>query len=131
MNSPLFLFFFQGQQILGVTGVAQIQEAPDTVTGIAVPPVVGVGGITETPDVLAGTGVTAPGLPPGFVPEAPDTLVAEGKVDVKGQAAIQELPDVVVVPPVEPGQPAGDDYGRRRRLRRGLRPDPFEGRVHG
>jgi hypothetical protein len=26
----------------------------------------------------------------------------------------------------QPGLPAGDDYGRRRRLRRGLRPDPFE-----
>jgi hypothetical protein len=102
MNSPLFLFFFQGQQMLGVTGVAQIQEAPDTVAGIAVPPVVGIGGITETPDVLAGTGVTAPGLPPGFVQEAPDTLAATGKVD-EGQAAIQEATDVVVVPPPPAG----------------------------
>jgi hypothetical protein len=126
MNSPLFIFFLQGQQMLGVTGVAQIQEAPDTVTGVAGPPLAGIGGITETPDVLAGTGITAPGLPPGFVQEAPDTLAATGKVDVKGQAAIQEVPDVVVVPPSQPGLPAGDDYKARRRLRRALRPDPFE-----
>jgi hypothetical protein len=103
MNSPLFIFFFQGQEAIAVTGVAQIQEVPDT---------------------LAAAGVVVPGLPPGFVQEAPDALVAEGKVDVEGVGAIVEVPDTVA--PVEI-LPAGDDYkGRRRLRRRGLRPDPFE-----
>jgi hypothetical protein len=99
MNSPLFIFFFQGQDLVTVTGVAQIQEAADA---------------------LAATGLVAPALPPGFVQEAPDTLVATG-VAVTGQAAIQELADIPAVIPVV-GEPAGDDYKRRRRLRRGLRP---------
>jgi hypothetical protein len=103
MNSPLFIFFFQGQDLVTVTGVAQIQEAADA---------------------LAATGLVAPALPPGFVQEAPDTLVATGEVAVTGEAAIQEAPDIPAVIPVV-GDPAGDDY-RRRRLRRGLRPDPFE-----
>jgi hypothetical protein len=101
MNSPLFIFFFQGQDLVTVTGVAQIQEAADA---------------------LAATGLVAPALPPGFVQEAPDTLVATGEVAVTGEAAIQEAPDIPAVIPVV-GDPAGDDY-RRRRLRRGLRPDP-------
>jgi hypothetical protein len=49
MNSSLFIFFFQGQDLVEVTGVAQIQEAADA---------------------LAATGLVAPALPPGFVGEA-------------------------------------------------------------
>jgi hypothetical protein len=29
MNSPFFIFFFQGQDLAEITGVAQIQEAAD------------------------------------------------------------------------------------------------------
>jgi hypothetical protein len=109
MNSPLFIFFFQGQDLVEVTGLAQIQEVPDT---------------------LAATGFVTPGAAPGEVLEAPDTLAAAtGQVDVEGVGAIVEAPDTTVEVTVVPviGDPAGDDYkGRRRLRRRGLRPDPFE-----
>jgi hypothetical protein len=34
MNSPLFIFFFQGQDLVTVTGVAQIQEAADALAAL-------------------------------------------------------------------------------------------------
>jgi hypothetical protein len=63
-----------------------------------------------------------------YVREAPDTLVAAGEVAVTGEAEIEEAPDTSAIPIVPViGDPAGDDYrGRRRLRRRGLRPDPFE-----
>jgi hypothetical protein len=108
MNSPLFIFFFQGQDLEEITGLAQIQEVPDT---------------------LAATGIVTPGAAPGEVFEAPDTLAAAGQVEVEGVGDIVEEPDTTVEFAIVPviGDPAGDDYrGRRRLRRRGLRPDPFE-----
>jgi hypothetical protein len=35
MNSPLFIFFFQGQDLVEVTGLAQIQEAADALAAAA------------------------------------------------------------------------------------------------
>jgi hypothetical protein len=110
MNSALFIFFFQGQALEEITGVAAIQEAADA---------------------LAAAGLVGPALPPGVVGEAPDTLAATGKVEVEGVGGVVEAPDTTAEAPVIPviGDPAGDDYRGRRRLRRRLRPDPFEA-VH-
>jgi hypothetical protein len=107
MNSQLFIFFFQGRELEEVTGLAAIQEAADA---------------------LAAAGVVTPGAAPGEVLETPDTLAAAGKVEVEGVGAVVEAPDTTVEAPIIPvvGDPAGDDYKGRRRLRRRLRPDPFE-----
>jgi hypothetical protein len=99
-----YIFFFQPEEVLeGRIGQAAIQEATDA---------------------LAAAGIVVAGRSPGEIIELADTLAATGQVVVIGEAEIEEAPDTTAEP--IPKQPAGDDYKGRRRLRRPLRPDPFE-----
>lgn len=90
-------YFLPGASDTGVTGTADISEAPDTATGAGTVGIPALATATEAADTAVAAGTVAiPGA--GTATEAPDTAVGAGDVNQAGDTGVDASADITESP---------------------------------